>query len=274
MTVRARKISFYLPWLVGGALVLSLIAYIICQSVLHASATDAVSNTPSFEMQTHDFGTVLANSKNDFGFITVNSLPESFTIDRIEKSCGCTSVIARPMVVLPGQVLKVRTTLAAAGDVEGMSSLVSILAHSDAQQFELKYRLVAQVQKVLNFPEDDGCISLGSWSVDQLPATATLNVSRGGFPLQFDEIRASCSSPSLSPSVRSLDANSWQISCLVKGMDVFGNIGMPIRFDLFSHGKRLPVIVFIDGVCNLVGVPSQEGIELTFHPSKSFKVIQ
>jgi hypothetical protein len=238
----------------GGALTLGWCAYFIDQSFLRASArTTYVEAAILFPTETHDFGIVLANSTNEAEFVTTNKLSSSLNVDGITKSCGCTLASAAPIVVQPGQALKVHCMLAAADSVAGMSSNISVFAHSGASHYELKYRLIAEVQKLLNFPEEDGCLTLGSWSLDQLPASASIRVSRGGYPAKFDTLRAVSSSSALSPIVRTLDTNTWQIDYVVNKTDVFGNVGFPIRFELLAGDKPLPPAIDEQAYVQILG---------------------
>ena len=219
---------------------------------LRNAATDATAI--KLPAQSHDFGPLQPFTTSEFTFDGKNPFSEVLTIDRIARSCGCTSAQCYPSVVPPGTAFYIKTALSTqAGDLD-ISSHVTVYGHCGHRQVIGSYRLFGSVQNLIVFPEEGGgFIRLGSWAPSQLPAQVRVSVERGGFPLDFDELRVACNSPAVSTSVRPLNGRSWQVFFSIASDDSTGTFGYPVIFRFARKGKLLPPRVVEQAYVELTG---------------------
>jgi hypothetical protein len=201
----------------------------------------AAVNVPVIRLtpQVHDFGILLPFSTATHAFTAVNPLSQTLLIDRIIRSCGCTTAAADRLTVAPGEKFSVTTILSAHAAGEGVVSHVDLLAHAGQQRVELNLKLLADVENAIDFPQDAGYIRLGSYLLNELPATATIQVQRGRYPLDFDAVQIDCPGPQLAADVHATPGGIWNVTFRINSADALGANGYPVTFHLLNHGKRL-----------------------------------
>ena len=220
------------------------------------SSRPVTSNVPvtKFLSQAHDFASIMPLSKAKATFVSTNCLPDTLVIDRIDRSCGCTSASCNRTVVPPGQTFNLDTVLSAQDYPESMSSRITLYGHAGMRRIEAEYELHGDVENVIDFPESGaGYLRIGSWQLNQLPAQSTVMVTRGKYPLDFDGLQAECDSTALSASVEPLTADSWRIHFNVNSAGILGGSGYPVTFKFARQGKTLPESVVKQAFVELLG---------------------
>jgi hypothetical protein len=96
-------------------------------------------------------------------------------------------------------------------------------------------------------------LRLGTWSLDQLPAEMSFVITRGDYPLEFDEVRVDCASPALTARIEQVTNASWRATLIMKSTGLLGGNGIPITFRFLSHGKILPETVVKEAFMETVG---------------------
>jgi hypothetical protein len=231
----------------------------------------SVAELPS---QLHDFSTIMALSKARATFVSTNPLMDILVIDRIERSCGCTAASCNRTVVLPGQTFNVDTILSARDYPESMSSRVTLHGHAGGRLVEAEYELHGDVENVVEFPEaGGGYLRLGSWPLYELPAQSVITVTRGKYPLNFDELRADCGGSALSASVEPVTSQSWRVHFKVNSSSVLGGSGYPVTFRFVQNGKILPETVVKQAFVELLGpvAVSPSSLLLTVNPGEHIR---
>jgi hypothetical protein len=228
-----------LPQLLIAVIVISIcVAGFAARSQQSSPAGAEVMKLP---VQSRDFGAISPNSMNEATFVTSNTFADALVIDRVDHSCGCTSATCNYTKVLPGQKLAINAILRANDFPEGISSVVTLHAHAGGRRIETEYHLHGEVESLIEFSEArDGPLHLGAWSLDQLPSLTAVTVTRGRYPLDFDELRAQCDSSDITANVERLTSDSWRISFRVDSAAQIGVIGFPVTFRFYRHGILLP----------------------------------
>jgi hypothetical protein len=217
----------------------------------HQASVDQALKLPT---QDHDFGIIVSNSKSRTTFVETNRLTEPLIIDRIDRSCGCTTATCSRSTVIPGQTFEINAELSASDYPESMSSVVSVHGHAGTLPVEAEYHLHANVENLIEFPENPGnCIRLGTWPLSQLPADSTIAVTRGRCPLDFDELRAESDPSLLTVSVEPVTNASWRVHFRVKSNELIGTQGITVLFGFMRQGKILPETVVKQAFVELVG---------------------
>jgi hypothetical protein len=212
---------------------------VVCLAYVFAPiANDAtVVKLPS---QIHDFGAMLTSSKGTYTFRCRNTLWDVLFIDRIGKSCGCTSAHVDRSVILPGGLFSITATLSTPAFNENLSSHITLRGHAGRYRVEDDLELLGAAKSALDFPDaGGGFLRLGSWRLDQLPATTTITVKRGKFPLQFDELRVVCPS-GLSSRIQATSSDTWRVPFQISPTEALGTTGYPVTFEFARNGKLLP----------------------------------
>jgi Protein of unknown function (DUF1573) len=200
-------------------------------------ATNVVVSLPS---QAHDFGSLTPLSKSEYTFVGRNDYADVLVIDRIIKSCGCTSARCDQPVVPPGQTFFVKAILTARPVAEDMFSSITIYGHAGQRRVIGEYQLSGVVKDIIEFPgEGGGFLQLGSWSPDRLPAQTSVTVRRGGYPLDFDDLHVACESPILSAQVTKTSHDSWSVRFRINPTDLIGSFGYPATFTFSRQGRFL-----------------------------------
>jgi hypothetical protein len=230
---------------------------IVCLLVHSAHSNISAVIDPQFTelpSQVHDFGIVLPLSKSKFTFVTKNTFSDVLTIDKLDRSCGCTSALCTRSVASPGENVSVNAVLSAHDHAELMSSRITVHGHVGRQAIKIEFQLLANVENIIEFPDNGGsCLSMGSWSADQLPAHTSVQVVRGKYPLTFDQLRVDCDSPALSVTVSPVSDKSWNILFHINSADVMGATGLPVTFRFLSKGRCLPESVTRQAFIEILG---------------------
>jgi hypothetical protein len=254
---------------IGRTSVLAMVALTLVGLLVHSarSTVPATIDTQIVQLpsQVHDFGIVMPLSKSKFTFISKNSFPGVLTIDKIDRSCGCTAARCDRSVVPPGQELSVDAILSAHDHLESMSSLITVHGHVGQQAIEVEYQLLANVENIIEFPNNGGSyLSLGSWPVYQLPAVTSLQVVRGKYPLVFDQLRVECDSSALVATVEPVNGASWNVLFRIKSADVLGATGFPVTFRFVRKGQLLPESVTRQAFAEILGPVAATPTSLLF----------
>jgi hypothetical protein len=249
--------------------VLAITAISIIKVAAYATRTfaPAASNAPIalLPRQSHEFSTIMALSRAKATFVSTNPLMDVLVIDRIDRSCGCTSASCNRTVVPPGQTFNVDTILSARDYPESISSRVTLHGHAGGRLVEAEYDLHGNVENVIEFPESgEGYLRLGSWPLYELPATSVIAITRGKYPLNFDELRAECGEPALSASVEAVTSRSWRVHFTVNESSILGGSGYPITFRFVQNGKILPETVVKQAFVELLGPVAASPSSLLF----------
>jgi hypothetical protein len=259
------------------AICLLLPAWAFIHAIHWTFGSAAIVPAPLFKPppQVHDFGTVMTLSKSHFNFATRNDLAAELVIDHVIRYCGCTTAAAEPSVVAPGGSFSVRTVLSAPAYRESLTSHVAVLAHAGDQNVEFDYQLLAAVENVLEFPEDEGFIRLGSWRLDQMPADTVIQVERGKYPLTFDGLSVECASLDLSASVAPSGSNAWQVLFHIQPTGSLGTVGYPVTFLPTDHGRavdlQLDKQAYVEVIGPVMAAPSS--LLLTVAPGEHVRKI-
>jgi len=194
--------------------------------------------------QIHDFGIMIPGSKNRTTFVATNTMAETLTIDRIDRSCGCTLATSDRDVILPGQSFEISALLSARDYPENMTSLISVHGHAGAVHVDAEYRLRGDVENIIEFPDPGGNdLRLGTFALDELPAQTATNVTRGAYPLDFDELRVDSDSLVVSADAHQVTGRSWRVAFQVNSTRLLGTSGFPVTFRFIRHGVVLPETV-------------------------------
>jgi hypothetical protein len=221
-----------------------VIAVVLAATARYLRPAAVDSKVVELPTQFHEFGTMMANSKNRITFLSTNILPETLVIDHIDRSCGCTSAICDRKVVPPGQTFAIDAMLSALDFPQDMSSLVTVRGHAGQRQLVAEYQLHGTAQNIIEFPDAGrGFLNLGAWRLDQLPAETAITVVRGHYPLEFDELRADSDSTGLITSVEPVSGQSWRVHFHMTSDGLLGGYGFPITFSFARHGEILPQTV-------------------------------
>lgn len=242
-----------------------------------SSPRPALANAPAIHLaaRSHDFGTIPIRSKAQFTFHVINTLPENLVIDRVARSCGCTGAKVEPPIIAPGGTLSLHTELSTGDHAGPMASDIVVYGHAGKRQVIGQYSLRALGQRILNFPDAPGSISLGTGMLDQLPFSSSITVKRGRFPLRFDALHVECD-PKLSPKVEPISGHMWRVSFSVASADALGATGYPVTFKFSDQGRMLPETVEKQAYLEIRGpvLASPASILFTLHPGeKASKVI-
>jgi hypothetical protein len=136
---------------------------------LRLAAAD--TSVDRFPIQVHDFGTMMPNSKYPTTFSTKNNYSDSIVIDRIDRSCGCTSATCNRTTILPGQTFSINAVLSTRDYPESVTSLITVHGRTGGRRIEAEFQLHGDVETLIRFPETgEGDLSLGTWTFDLLPA--------------------------------------------------------------------------------------------------------
>jgi uncharacterized protein DUF1573 len=193
--------------------------------------------TPQF----HDFSAIPAGTKAEYTFVGRNDLSSAINVDRLDRSCGCTSATLDRSVIGPGESFSIKAILSAPDFPQAKSSRIILRGHAGKQSVLGNYSLHAIIENVLEFPDSGGgSLQLGSKPLAQLPATFSVKVNRGKFPLQFDELRAEPSAPGVSARVMRDSDSAWCVLVSVPKADTLGTLGFPIEFRFARQGRELP----------------------------------
>ena len=218
--------------------------------------------------QAHDFGIVLPLSKSKFTFTATNTFDNPLVIDRIERSCGCTSAECSPSPIPPGKEFKIDAVLSAHDHATAMTSRITVHGHAGNQPVEADYQLFGDAENIIEFPqESESCLQLGSWPADELPARTTINVVHGRYPLNFDELLVECGSSAFAASVNPIARGSWQVSFQLNSAEVLGTSGLPVTFRFARGGKLLPETVVRQAYFELLGPVCASPSTLLLMPS-------
>jgi hypothetical protein len=221
--------------------------------------------------QVHDFAAVLANSKSTCTFTCRNTLWDVLFIDRVDKSCGCTAARADHEVVLPGQTFRVAAILSAPAYSEDLSSHITVRGHAGRRRVEADYELRGTVEDAIEFPDTGGgSVRLGSWRLDELPAITSITVTRGKYPLRFDELRAECTSPAITTRIEPISNEAWRVLIRLKSADTLGATGIPMTFSFAQMGRVLPQRVQRQAYLEMLGpiAASPSSLLLTASPGE------
>jgi hypothetical protein len=174
------------------------------------------------------------------------------------------------VIVAPGETFSVTAILSVHAAGEGVVSHVDVLAHAGGQAVEWNLQLLADVENAIEFPQDEGYIRLGSYFLNQLPASETIQVQRGRYPLDFDALGVQCGDPALSAVVHKAGGGSWNVTFTVHSSGVLGASGYPVSFRLLSRGRVLDVGVEKQAYVEVRGpvVAAPSSLLLTLSPGE------
>jgi hypothetical protein len=155
-----------------------------------------------------------------------------------------------------------------------MSSHITVRAHAGRRRVEADYELRGTVEDALEFRDTGGgSLRLGSWRLDQLPAVAAVTVTRGKYPLEFDELRADCSSSAISTQVEPISDQAWRVLFHLNSADTLGASGIPITFSFAKDGRALPQTVVQQAYFEVLGpiTASPSSLLLTVSPGEHLR---
>jgi len=194
--------------------------------------------------QVHDFAFILAGSKARHVFTVRNDLWQILWIDRLDRSCGCTSASCDRSFVLPGQTFHLTADLSAPQYEEDLSSHITLRAHTANRNVQGDYHLLGSVKRIIEFPDSGGGpIRLGSWPVDARNPQASVTVRRGEFPMGFDGLQVSSPSAGISSCVKAFAADEWLVTFRLSPTDELGGQGYPVTFKFVKGGSVLDATV-------------------------------
>ena len=235
----------------------------------HPMSPSQGASAITLPIQLHDFGPLIPQSKSEVIFTTRNGLSNVLFIDRIVRSCGCTSAECSPLSIPPGQTFNVKAILTTHADPFAIESHITVYGHTAEQQVIGQYELTGIVKRIIDFPEEGGgALRLGCWRADQPSQELAITVKRGDFPLTFDDIRAECNSEVFTTHVQRQDGDTWQALFRVTATNLIGTFGDPVTFRFFRQGKELPQSVTQQAYVELTGpfVASPPSVLLTASP--------
>jgi len=196
------------------------------------------------ESSTHcDFGTVHVNQMLECELDIVNPSKEVLEITDVNHTCGCieselgTSTIPAHGSTTLKMVIK-------AGRKPGrsvMRTVVSAQTKGTRKEYRYFFLISALPKRVIQIA-DKGykAIMLGHFQLQNLPVRKVLSITRGDYPMEWDELQCRSSNDNIDTKLERVGLESWNLKLELRNTGAIGDVRSHLIFSFLNKGKLQP----------------------------------